>query len=400
MERSVVSERVKRISISSTMQIAAEAKKMKSEGIDVIDLSVGESDFPTPENIKAASKRAIDNNLTTYTLNAGTLELRQAIAEKLKRENNLTYSPDEIIVSNGAKHSLFNAIQSTVNFNDEVIIPAPYWVSYPEIVRIAQGKPVFINCNEENSFKLTPEALEKAVTPNTKVLILCNPSNPTGSTYTEDELRVLAGVIEKGSYYVIADEIYEKLVYDNFKFASFASMSESLKKRTILINGVSKAYAMTGWRIGYAAGPEDVIKGMNKIQSHSTSSASSISQYAAMEAIGGAQTAIEMMTIEYQKRRDYLYEELNSINGIKCRKPEGAFYLFPNFSKYFHKSTSVLRIENSFDLTMYLLYEAKVAVVPGSAFGAEGFIRISYSTSMDKLIEAARRIKEALFKLH
>jgi len=395
----VISERVNRISISSTMMVAAEAKSMKSEGIDVIDLSVGESDFPTPENIKAAAKKAIDNDQTKYTVNSGMVELRLAIAEKYKRENNLSYSPDEIIVSNGAKQSLFNAIQSTVSFDDEVIIPAPYWVSYPEMIKLANGIPVIVNCTEENSFKLTPEALKKAVTPNTKVLILCNPSNPTGAAYTKDELHSLAQVIENGSYYIIADEIYEKLVYDDFKFVSFASISDSLKKRIIIINGVSKAYAMTGWRIGYAAGPEHIILGMNKIQSHSTSNACSISQYAAMEAITGSQTAIEMMRTEYKKRRDYLYEELISISGIRCHKSEGAFYLFPNFSKYFHKSTNVLQVENSFDLSMYLLYEGKVAVVPGSAFGAEGFIRISYSTSMEKLIEAVRRIKAALLKL-
>lgn len=396
----MISERVNRISISSTMKVAAEAMKMKSEGIDVIDLSVGESDFPTPENIKAAAKKAIDDDQTKYTVNSGMMELRRAIAEKFRRENNLTYSPDEIIVSNGAKQSLFNAIQSTVNFDDEVIIPAPYWVSYPEMIKLANGKPVLVNCTEGNCFKLTPEAVEKAVTPNTKVLILCNPSNPTGAAYTKDELHSLAKVIEKGSYYIIADEIYEKLVYDNFKFVSFASISESLKKRTIIINGVSKAYAMTGWRIGYAAGPEKIIAAMDKIQSHSTSNACSISQHAAVEAILGSQDTINKMIPEFKKRRDYLFNGLSNIEGISCYKSEGAFYLFPNISSFFHKSTNVMRIENSFDLSMYLLYEAKVAVVPGSAFGAEGFIRVSYAASMDNLIEAVKRIKESLLKLH
>jgi aspartate/methionine/tyrosine aminotransferase len=395
----LVSERVNRIIESPTMKVAAEAKKMASEGENVIDLSVGEPDFPTPQNIKDAAIKAINENHTRYTINAGTVELRKAIAAKFKRDNNLDYNINEIIASNGAKQSLFNAIHSIVYTEDEVIIPAPYWVSYPEMVNLAHGKPVIIPTDESTGFKITPQQLKNAITPHTKVLILCNPSNPTGSAYSKEELEAIAEIVEKESFYIISDEIYEKLMYDNFEFICFASLSDELKKRTVIINGVSKSYSMTGWRIGYAAGPEHIIKGINKIQSHSTSNASSISQYATVEALCGPQDAIEEMRREFERRRNYLYDEIVSIEGITCYKPEGAFYLFPNVSKYFHKSTEVLRVENSFDLSMYLLYEAKVATVPGSAFGAEGYIRISYATSMENLIEAVSRVREALRKL-
>jgi aspartate/methionine/tyrosine aminotransferase len=396
----LISERVNRISESPTMKVAAEAKKMRSEGINVIDLSVGEPDFPTPQNIKEAAIKAINENHTRYTVNAGTVELRKAITSKLKQDNGVEYNINEIIVSNGAKQSLFNAVHSIVYTEDEVIIPAPYWVSYPEMVNLAHGKSVIVQTDESTGFKITPKQLKNAITTHTKVLILCNPSNPTGSAYTKAELEALAEVVENESFYIVSDEIYEKLVYDDFNFVSFAALSERIKQRTVIINGVSKAYAMTGWRIGYAAGPEQVIKGINKIQSHSTSNASSISQYATIEALLGSQKAIEEMRCEFEKRRNYLYDEITSIEGITCCKPEGAFYLFPNVSAYFHKSTDVLKIENSFDLSMYLLYEAKIATVPGSAFGSEGYIRFSYATSMDNLVEAVSRLKEALGKLN
>ena len=396
----MVSERVNRIIESPTMQVAAEAKKMSSQGINVIDLSVGEPDFPTPQNIKEAAIRAINENHTKYTLNAGTVELRKAIASKFKRDNGVDYNINEIIVSNGAKQSLFNAIHSIVYTNDEVIFPAPYWVSYPEMVSLAHGKSVIVPTDESTGFKITPKQLKEAITPNTKVLILCNPSNPTGSAYTKAELEAIGEIVEKESFYVISDEIYEKLVYDDYEFVCFAALSEEIKERTIIINGVSKAFAMTGWRIGYAAGPEQVIKGINKIQSHSTSNASSISQFATVEALCGTQKAIEEMRWEFEKRRNYLYNEITAIEGITCYKPEGAFYLFPNISAFFHKSTDVLKIEHSFDLSMYLLYEAKIATVPGSAFGSEGYIRLSYATSMENLIEAVSRLKEALGKLN
>ncbi|MCK9280728.1 MAG: pyridoxal phosphate-dependent aminotransferase [Melioribacteraceae bacterium] len=394
-----VSKRINNIIESPTMKVAAEAKGMQARGEHVIDLSVGEPDFPTPRNIKDAAIDAIEKNMTRYTVNPGTVELRQAIQNKFKKDHNLDYTINEIIVSNGAKQSIFNAVQSIIYIDDEAIIPAPYWVSYPEMISLAHGKPVIVETSEENGFKITPEQLKNAITPATKLLILCNPSNPTGSAYTKEELEAIATVAEEHDFYIISDEIYEKLIYDDYKFVSFAELNESMKKRTIVINGVSKAYAMTGWRIGYAAGPEPIIKGINKLQSHSTSNASSISQAATVEALNGSQEVVEEMRIEFEKRRNYFYDAITSLEGISCYKPEGAFYLFPNIRHYFGKSTEVLKIEHSFDLSMYLLYEAKVATVPGSSFGAEGFLRLSYATSMDNLKEGFERIKIALAKL-
>lgn len=395
----MVSERINRINVSPTMQVAAEAKRMRAEGINVIDLSVGEPDFPTPHNIKEAAKKAIDENHTKYTINAGTIELRKAIAAKLKRDNNLDYSLKEIIVSNGAKQSVYNTILASVNEGDEVIIPSPYWVSYPDMVSLANGISIFPEAKEENGFKLLPNELEKVITQKTKIIILCNPSNPTGSAYTKKELEAIAEVIENKNVYVIADEIYEKLVYDNFEFVSFPSISKKMKLKTLLINGVSKAYSMTGWRIGFTAGDEHIIEGINKIQSHSTSNASSVSQCAAIEALAGPQYVINEMLAEFKVRRDYMYDQLVSIPGITCYKPEGAFFLFPNVSAYFGKKTSVLKIEHSFDFAMHILYEAKIAAVPGSAFGADGFLRLSYATSMENIKEAMIRFKKALSHL-
>lgn len=386
--------------MSLTMKISQQAIEMKSKGESIIDLSVGEPDFPTPQNIKDAAIHAIQGNFTKYTINSGTIELRTAISEKLKRENGIDYKPNEIIVSSGAKHSIFNAIQSIVDEGDEVIIPAPYYVSYPEMVALANGKSVILNTTEENGFKITTKQLSDAVTPKTKLLILCNPSNPSGSAYTQKELEELAPIFEEGNFYILSDEIYEKIIYDDFKFISVASLSEKIKHKTITINGHSKSYSMTGWRIGYAAGPIEVINAMNKIQSHSTSNASSVSQAAALEALNGSQDSVEYSRKEFEKRRNFLYEQLTSINGITCYKPQGAFYLFPNVSSFFGKETKLKRIENSFDLSLYLLNEAKVVVVPGSAFGSEGYLRLSYSTSMENLIEGARRIKDALSKLN
>jgi aspartate aminotransferase len=395
----LVSEVANRINESPTMKVSALAKKMKADGENVINLSVGEPDFPTPENIKQAAKKAIDENQTRYTINSGTVEIRKAIAAKLKRDNSLDYDIKNIIVSNGAKHSVFNCILATVNKGEEVIIPAPYWVSYPDMVSIANGTSIIIDTKEENGFKVTPEELERAITPKTKALILCNPSNPTGSTYSKSELEKVAEVCLKHNFYIISDEIYEKLTYGDYKFISFPSLNEELKRRTLLINGLSKAYSMTGWRIGYAAGPENVIQAINKIQSHSTSNACSISQAASMEALNGPQDAVEEMRKEFEKRRNYLYNQLTSIEGISCYKPEGAFYLFPNISVYFNKSNGETKIKDSFDLAMYILSDAKVASVPGSAFGAEGFLRLSYATSMSNLEEAVSRLKETLKKL-
>ncbi|MCL4549007.1 MAG: pyridoxal phosphate-dependent aminotransferase [Bacteroidetes bacterium] len=382
------------------MKIAAQAKEMLANGEDLIDLSVGEPDFPTPQNVKDAAKRAIDNNETKYTVNQGRYDLREAIAKKLKNENGLDYSPNEIIVSTGAKQSLYNAVQSLVHDGDEVIFTSPYYVSYPEMVTLAHGKSVVIPTTEETDFNMTPDQLLKAITPSTKLLIMSYPTNPTGASYNKKELEAIADIVVNKKLHVLSDEIYENLIYNNNKFVSFASLGDEIKKRTIVVNGFSKSYAMTGWRIGYAAGQEEFIKAMNKIQSHSTSNASSISQAAALEALNGPQDFIPMMKNEFERRRNFVYEQLCSIKGIKCFKPKGAFYLFPNVESYFGKSTSVFRIEHSFDLAMYLLHEAKVATVPGSGFGAEGHLRLSYSTSMENLEEGLKRIKEALGKLH
>lgn len=394
------SKRVNKIGVSPTMKIAAQAKEMLANGEDLIDLSVGEPDFPTPQNVKDAAKRAIDNNETKYTVNQGRYDLREAIAKKLKNENGLDYSPNEIIVSTGAKQSLYNAVQSLVHDGDEVIFTSPYYVSYPEMVTLAHGKSVVIPTTEETDFNMTPDQLLKAITPFTKLLIMSYPTNPTGASYNKKELEAIADIVVNKKLHVLSDEIYENLIYDNNKFVSFASLGDEIKKRTIVVNGFSKSYAMTGWRIGYAAGPEEFIKAMNKIQSHSTSNASSISQAAALEALNGPQDFIPMMKNEFEQRRNFVYEQLCSIKGIKCFKPKGAFYLFPNVESYFGKSTSVFRIEHSFDMAMYLLHEAKVATVPGSGFGAEGHLRLSYSTSMENLEEGLKRIKEALGKLH
>jgi len=394
-----VGKRIDKVGVSPTMQIAAEVKMMRAGGENIIDLSVGEPDFQTPQNIKDAAKKAIDDNHTKYTINAGTIELRKAISKSLKRDHNLNYDIDEIIVSNGAKQSVYNTIMSTVHVDDEVIIPAPYWVSYPQMVTLAHGEAVIIPTTRESGFKITPKQLTEAITPYTRALILCNPSNPTGSAYTEKELEQIAEIVLKHHIFVIADEIYEKLTYDDFEFVSFASLGDEIKKRTVLINGVSKAYAMTGWRIGYTAAQKNIVEGINKLQSHSTSHANAIAQQAAIEAITGPQDAVEFMRKEFEVRRNFFHEELNKLEGISCDKPEGAFYLFPDISKLFHHSTDVLKVDSSFDFAMYLLYEAKIATVPGSAFGAEGYLRMSFATSMDNLEEAVRRLKIAVNKI-
>ncbi|RMD50999.1 MAG: pyridoxal phosphate-dependent aminotransferase [Ignavibacteria bacterium] len=394
-----VSSRIQKVTASQTMKISAKAIELKSEGKDVINLSVGEPDFTTPDNIKQAAIQAIERGETKYTVNAGIKELRQAISNKLKTENNLDYAFDEIIVSNGAKHSLYNAIQVIVDEGDEVIIPAPYWVSYPNMVSLAGGKAVVIETTEETGFRITPDQLEKAITGKTKALILCNPSNPTGAAYPVEELEKLLEVINKYDFYIISDEIYEKLVYDEFAFKSFPAIAPELRERIILVNGVSKAYAMTGWRIGYTAAPKEIIAGINKIQSHSTSNASSVSQYAALEALTGPQDALQEMKKSFEERRNFFYEAIGNIDGFICPKPEGAFYLFPNIKGVLGKSYGEIKINNSFDLAMYLIDEALVATVPGSAFGAEGYLRLSYALSLESLKEAAARIKEAIAKL-
>src|SRR5512135_1262916 len=395
----MISEKVQRIGASPTLKISAKAKAMKAEGIDVIDLSVGEPDFPTPENIKEAGIKAIRDNFTKYTESDGILALRKAIAKRLKEDYGLEYAPKQIIVSAGAKASLFHLVQALVDEGEEVIIPSPYWVTYPECVNLAKGRPVIVPTREEDGFLLTPDALKASISPATKAVILNNPCNPTGAAYTRDQLLALAEVLKGEDVYMIADEIYASLVYDNFKFTSFAALGEDVKKKTILVNGVSKSYSMTGWRIGYAAGPAEVIDGMSKIQSHTTSNACSIAQKAALEAYDGPQYDVQKMVAEFQRRRNYCLMRLAAVPGLSCFKPQGAFYLFPNVKSFYDKEANGAKIRNSYGLAYYLLKEARVAIVPGDAFGNDDYIRLSYATSMTNLEKSMDRIVEALAKL-
>lgn len=395
----MLADRFKKVNISTTMKFNARTRTLQAEGFDIIDFTVGEPDFPTPDHIKEAAKKAIDINYTKYTVNPGSIELRKAIAGKLKKDNNLDYDISEIIVSNGAKQSIYNAITALVDEGDEVIIPAPYYVSYPEMVNLSKGTPVIIRTKEENGFKLTPEELSSAITERTKVFIICNPNNPTGTAYNEKELRALAEIIENKDIYILTDEIYEKIIYDDFKFVSFASLGNKLKSKTVVINGASKAYSMTGWRIGYAAGPKEIIDGCNIVQSHSTSGASSISQYAATAALLGSYDETNRMVKEFQKRRDYMLKRLSEIKNISFCKPLGAFYIFPNVSAYFKKRWKDNLIKDSTDLSYYILDEAKVGVVPGLGFGLENYVRLSYSTSLENIELGMDRIIEALRKL-
>jgi aspartate/methionine/tyrosine aminotransferase len=395
----MLAERVNRIGLSPTLRINATASAMKAQGIDVIDLSVGEPDFPSPGNVKDAGKRAIDADFTKYTPNDGIPELKRAIVEKLRRDNSIEYKPEEILVSPGAKCSLYHVSVALFNEGEDVIIPVPYWVSYPDQVRLAKANPVFVQTREENGFRLTAADLRAALTFNTKALILNHPCNPTGATYSREDLEEIADVVVREGIIVIADEIYEKLVYDGFRFVSVASLNEKIRKQCLLINGVSKAYSMTGWRIGYAAGPKEIIAAMSKVQSHNTSNATSISQLASLEALRGSQLEIPRMVSEFQRRRNYMIHRLRALPGISCFEPKGAFYLFPNVSSYFDRQFGNAPIRNSYGLSYYLLKEAKVAVIPGEAFGAEGFIRLSYATSMKNLEEAMNRISDALARL-
>ncbi|HPW17972.1 MAG TPA: pyridoxal phosphate-dependent aminotransferase [Candidatus Aminicenantes bacterium] len=395
----MISEKVQRIGASPTLKISAKAKAMRAEGIDVIDLSVGEPDFPTPENVKEAGIKAIRDNFTRYTESDGIPALRKAIAKRLKEDYGVEYAPKQIIVSAGAKSSLFHLVQALVDEGEEVIVPSPYWVTYPECVALAKGKAVVVPTREEDGFRLTPESLKASISPATKALILNNPSNPTGAAYTKDQLLALAEVIKGEDIYVIADEIYASLVYDEFKFTSFAALGEDVRKKTILVNGVSKSYSMTGWRIGFAAGPAEVIDGMSKIQSHTTSNACSIAQKASLEAYDGPQYEVRRMAAEFQRRRNYCLMRLAAVPGLSCFKPQGAFYLFPNVRSFYDKEAGGAKIRNSYGLAYYLLKEARVAIVPGDAFGADDHIRLSYATSMANLEKSLDRIVEALAKL-
>ncbi|MDP3786384.1 MAG: pyridoxal phosphate-dependent aminotransferase [Candidatus Omnitrophota bacterium] len=388
----IISKRTSQISPSPTLSITAKAKKMQAEGINVIGFGAGEPDFDTPVNIKEAAKKAIDKGFTKYTPTAGTKELKDAVSAKFKKDNNLEYLPDEIIVSCGAKHSIFNIIITLCNEGDEVILPSPYWVSYPEMVKVAGAKTVMLNTTKESDFKITPEQLEKAIRPNTKLLILNSPSNPTGMVYGESELEELSKIISKAGIYCISDEIYEKVIYDQ-QHVSIASLGEDIKKRTIVVNGVSKAYAMTGWRIGYAAGPKEIIQAMSNLQDHSTSNPTSIAQAASVEALIGSQDDLEKMVKEFKKRRDFMVDRVNAITGISTINPQGAFYCWVDISGILQKSANGKKIMNSMDLTDALLNGAQVAVVPGGVFGDDNYIRLSYATSMENIIEGLNRIE-------
>ncbi|MEW8993491.1 pyridoxal phosphate-dependent aminotransferase [Clostridium sp.] len=389
----MLSKKAMGISPSLTLAITAKAKKMKAEGIDVIGFGAGEPDFNTPKNIQQAAIKAIEAGQTRYTAASGIIELKEAVVNKFKKDNNLTYKTSQIIISTGAKQCLANIFQAILNPGDEVLIGAPYWVSYPELVQLADGVPNFVETEESNSFKLTVEALEKAVNEKTKAMILNSPNNPTGTAYTKEELEKIAAFAQKHDIIIISDEIYEKLLYGESGHISVASLSEDAYNRTIVINGVSKAYAMTGWRIGYAATSEKITSLMSNIQSHTTSNPCSISQYASVEALNGDQSEVERMKQEFKKRRDFMVDRINSINNLSCVKPEGAFYVMVNISKVLNKEVDGKIIKDSLTFSDLLLEKEKVAVIPGIAFGVDDFIRLSYATSMENIEKGLNRIE-------
>ena len=395
----MISDRSKRIKPSPTLAMDAKAKAMKASGIDVVSFGVGEPDFDTPENIKEAAIKAIKEGFTKYTPVGGIDPLKDAIIEKFNRDNILNYTREEIIVSCGAKHSLYNIAQALLNPGDEVLIPSPYWVSYPDQVLLNDAIPVFVKTYESDSFMVRPEAITSSVTKKTKALILNSPSNPTGLTYDKKTLETIAEIALRYGIFVISDEIYEKLTYDGFKHVSIASLGNDIKAKTIVVNGLSKSYAMTGWRIGYAAGPKEIIKAMTNIQSQSTSNPTSISQKAAVEALKGPQDFIVTMLAEFDRRRRFLIGELNSISGMSCLSPTGAFYAFPNTSKLYGKTTGDRTISSSSDLALYLLEKANVALVHGEAFGDDAYIRLSYATSIEEIKKGVDRIREAVSRL-
>lgn len=395
----MVSDRARKIKPSPTLAIDSKAKSMKASGIDVISFGVGEPDFDTPENVKEAAAKAMKEGFTKYTAVGGIDALKDAIIDKLAADNGLFYNREEIIASSGAKHSLYNIAQALYGPGDEVIIPSPYWVSYPDQVLLNDAAPVFVKTYETDSFRVRPEALEESITPKTKALILNSPSNPTGMIYDRATLEKIAELALRHNFYIVSDEIYEKLVYDGAEHVSIASLDRAVKDRTIVVNGLSKSHAMTGWRIGYAAGRSEIIKAMTNIQSQSTSNPTSITQKAAVEALRGPQDFVGVMLKEFDARRRYLVSELNKIEGMSCAMPEGAFYAFPNTAEIYGKRFGNRTINSSSDLALYLLEEANVAVVHGAAFGDDNYIRISYATSLEDIKKGVARIKEAIGKL-
>ena len=393
----LIASRLNRIKPSATMAVTGRAQELKAAGVDVIGLGAGEPDFDTPENVKEAAISAMRAGQTKYTQVPGTLELREAICAKFKRENGLDYTPAQIQVACGGKQSIYNAIMATVDENDEVIIPAPYWVSYPDIVLLAEGKPVIVQAKQGNGFKINAEQLEAAITPKTKWLLLNSPSNPTGAAYSKEELKALTDVLLRHKHvFLMTDDIYEHVIYDEFEFTTPAQVEPKLYDRTLTLNGVSKAYAMTGWRIGYAAGPLELIKGMNKVQSQSTSHAASISQAAAVEALNGPQEFIAKNNAIFKERRDLVVSMLNQAEGLECLTPQGAFYVYPSCAGMIGKTTPDGKVLTSdFDVATYLLEAEGIAVVFGEAFGLSPFFRISYATGTELLVEACKRIQRA-----
>jgi aspartate aminotransferase len=394
---SLIAERLLRIKPSPTIAVSQKARELKAAGRDVIGLGAGEPDFDTPDNIKAAAIAAIQRGETKYTNPEGTPELKAAVAAKFRRENDLDYTPDQVIVGTGGKQVIYNALMATLNAGDEVIIPAPFWVSYPDMVLLAEGEPVIVPCSQNNGFKLRPEDLEAAITPRTRWIILNSPSNPTGAAYTHDEMKAITDVLLRHEHvWVLTDDMYEHLVYDGFKFVSPAQVEPALKNRTLTMNGVSKAYCMTGWRIGYAAGPVELIKAMTTIQSQSTSNPSSISQAAAVEALNGPQDFIPAHNKVFKQRRDLVVGMLNKCPGLHCATPEGAFYVYPSCAGVIGKTTpGGDKIESDSDFVTYLLESVGVAAVQGEAFGLSPYFRISYATATEVLEDACARIKRA-----
>jgi len=395
-----LSERIGRIKPSPTLAVSSKAKAMKAQGIDVVSFGAGEPDFDTPDHIKQAAIQAINDGFTKYTPASGIDELKEAVCEKFERDNGLTFDKSQVVISCGGKHAFYNLAQVLLDPGDEAVIPAPYWVSYPDMVRLAGGVPVIVETEEENGFKITPEQLDEALSDKTKIVLINSPSNPTGAAYSREELEALAEVILKyPNAHVISDEIYEKIIYDGYTFVSIANCGEEILKRTIIIHGVSKTYSMTGWRIGFTAGDANIIKAVSMLQSQSTSNPTSIAQKAAVAALRGPQEPVTEMVKAFHERRDYTISRLNTMDGVTCFTPHGAFYAFPNLNSYIGSSYKDYKISSGYDMAAYLLDEVKVAAVPGDAFGKAGYLRLSFATSLDEIKKGLDRIEEGLAKL-
>ena len=394
-----LSGRVRQLRPSPTLAITAKTISMRAQGLDVISFGAGEPDFDTPGHIKEAAIQAIEGGFTKYTPVGGIDELKDAIIEKFRKDNGLSYERSQILVSCGGKHAIYNLAQALFEPGDEVIIPAPFWVSYPPIVELAGASPVIIETSEADGFRISPERLKQAITPKTKALILNSPSNPTGAAYNRQELEALAEIILENGIYVISDEIYEKIVFAGYRFTSIASLDRNVKDRTIIVHGISKTYAMTGWRIGFTAGPAELIQAMASVQSQSTSNPTSIAQKAAVVALAGPQEPVKAMVRVFQERRDLMVGRLNAIEGVSCFRPQGAFYVFPNFSSWFGRTYEAQEVSNSMELADYFLTTAQVALVPGLSFGAEGYERLSFATSTENIQKGLDRMEEALSRL-